>query len=149
MAHRGRPGTLRGLGLPAAPMRAHAPVPMCRVNLRPARLPPAPDGRPGHAHCQSKAKQSKALPCRAVPCRRRLALQSIDHKERSVAACRIGQQVNVKLIDVAQLAGVDISTASRVLRGESMQRIREETRGRILASARQLNYAPNELARGL
>ncbi|MCW5234665.1 LacI family DNA-binding transcriptional regulator [Verminephrobacter eiseniae] len=57
--------------------------------------------------------------------------------------------MNVKLIDVAQLAGVDISTASRVLRGESMQRIREETRGRILASARQLNYAPNELARGL
>lgn len=54
-----------------------------------------------------------------------------------------------KLTDVARLAGVDISTVSRVLRGETSQRIREETRDRILKSARELDYAPNELARSL
>lgn len=54
-----------------------------------------------------------------------------------------------KLTDVAKRAGVDISTASRVLRGEATQRIREETRNRILESARELAYAPNELARSL
>lgn len=58
-------------------------------------------------------------------------------------------KVCVKLTDVAELAGVNISTVSRVLRGESTQRIREETRNRILESARALNYAPNELARSL
>lgn len=54
-----------------------------------------------------------------------------------------------KLADVARLAGVDVSTASRVLRGESQQRIRAETRERILESARSLNYSPNALARSL
>ncbi|WP_458757037.1 LacI family DNA-binding transcriptional regulator [Afipia sp. TerB] len=54
-----------------------------------------------------------------------------------------------RLADVARMAGVDISTASRVLRGESNQRIRAETRERILESARQLDYSPNTLAQGL
>ncbi len=57
--------------------------------------------------------------------------------------------MRTKLADVARLAGVDVSTASRVLRGEATQRIREETRARVLQSARTLNYAPNQLARGL
>jgi LacI family transcriptional regulator len=57
--------------------------------------------------------------------------------------------VRTKLADVARLAGVDVSTASRVLRGEATQRIRAETRERVLQSARTLNYAPNQLARGL
>lgn len=57
--------------------------------------------------------------------------------------------VRSKLIDVAKRAGVDISTVSRVLRGEAGQRVREETRVRILESARELDYAPNELARSL
>lgn len=57
--------------------------------------------------------------------------------------------MRVKLTDVAKRAGVDVSTVSRVLRGEAIQRIRDETRQRILDSARALNYAPNELARGL
>ncbi|MBN8859993.1 MAG: LacI family DNA-binding transcriptional regulator, partial [Sphingobacteriales bacterium] len=57
--------------------------------------------------------------------------------------------MRTKLADVARLAGVDVSTASRVLRGEATQRIREETRERVLQSARTLNYAPNQLARGL
>jgi len=54
-----------------------------------------------------------------------------------------------KLADVARLAGVDVSTASRVLRGEAAQRIRAETRERILESARQLDYSPNMLAQSL
>jgi LacI family transcriptional regulator len=54
-----------------------------------------------------------------------------------------------RLTDVARMAGVDVSTASRVLRGESTQRIREETRKRILESARTLDYSPNALAQGL
>lgn len=54
-----------------------------------------------------------------------------------------------RLSDVARMAGVDISTASRVLRGETNQRIRTETRERILESARSLDYSPNTLAQGL
>jgi LacI family transcriptional regulator len=53
------------------------------------------------------------------------------------------------LSDVARLAGVDVSTASRVLRGEAAQRIREETRERIVQVARELDYRANALARGL
>ncbi|UCI22762.1 LacI family transcriptional regulator (plasmid) [Mesorhizobium sp. B2-1-8] len=53
------------------------------------------------------------------------------------------------LADVAQHARVDMSTASRVLRGDSEQRVSQETRARILASAEALEYVPNMLARGL
>lgn len=55
----------------------------------------------------------------------------------------------VTLADVARVAGVDMSTASRVLRGEAAQRVREETRERILKVAGELNYRANPLARGL
>ncbi|OYW60368.1 MAG: LacI family transcriptional regulator [Azorhizobium sp. 32-67-21] len=55
----------------------------------------------------------------------------------------------VTLADVARAAGVDMSTASRVLRGESSQRVREETRDRILKIAADLQYLANPLARGL
>jgi len=53
------------------------------------------------------------------------------------------------LRDVADRAGVDPSTASRVLRGDPSQQVRPETRERILAAARELAYRPNALARGL
>lgn len=53
------------------------------------------------------------------------------------------------LLDVARAAGVDPSTASRILRGESGQRVREETRARILRAAADLDYRPNPIARGL
>lgn len=53
------------------------------------------------------------------------------------------------LNDVAKLAGVDVSTASRVLRGETAQRVGEETKNRIQQSARTLNYLPNSIARAL
>lgn len=53
------------------------------------------------------------------------------------------------LRDVARRAGVDPSTASRVLRGDPTQQVRPETRERILSAARELAYRPNALARGL
>lgn len=52
------------------------------------------------------------------------------------------------LKDVAEQAGVDVSTASRVLNGASF-RVREDTRQKVLAAARQLGYQPNALARSL
>ena len=53
------------------------------------------------------------------------------------------------LHEVAQLAGVDVSTASRVLRGDLNQRVSEETRQRILDAAKQLAYQANFTARSL
>lgn len=53
------------------------------------------------------------------------------------------------LKDVARMADVDPSTASRVLRGDPSQTVRPETRERIFAAARSLRYRPNALARGL
>jgi LacI family transcriptional regulator len=53
------------------------------------------------------------------------------------------------LSDVAALAGVDVSTVSRVLGGNKNQRVREETRQRITDAAKTLNYQPNLSARGL
>jgi LacI family transcriptional regulator len=55
----------------------------------------------------------------------------------------------VRLADVARAAGVGTSIASRVLNGDPTVSIRPETRERILAAARTLNYRPNALARGL
>ncbi|WEK50825.1 MAG: LacI family DNA-binding transcriptional regulator [Candidatus Kaistia colombiensis] len=53
------------------------------------------------------------------------------------------------LADVARAAGVDTSTASRVLRGESSQRVKPETRERILQAVRDLDYRPNAVAKAL
>lgn len=53
------------------------------------------------------------------------------------------------LRDVADLAGVDRSTASRVLRDDPVQAARPETRERILDAARTLGYRPNGVARSL
>lgn len=46
------------------------------------------------------------------------------------------------LRDVATRAGVDVSTASKVLGGGNI-RVAEATRQRIEAAARFLDYAPN------
>src|SRR5262245_30017350 len=51
------------------------------------------------------------------------------------------------LADVAKLAGVSPSTASKALNGRS--HVRAETRERVLEAARQLSFSPNTLARGL
>lgn len=54
-----------------------------------------------------------------------------------------------RLKDVANLAGVDRSTVSRVLRDDQTIMIRPETRERIRNAARKLHYHPNTIARGL
>jgi LacI family transcriptional regulator len=53
-----------------------------------------------------------------------------------------------RLKDVAALAGVDPSTASRVLNGRSSG-VRVETARRVLNASAQLDYRPNASARGL
>ncbi len=54
----------------------------------------------------------------------------------------------VRLKDVAERAGVSSTTASFVLTGRDM-RIAEETRQRVLRTARELDYRPNLTARSL
>ncbi len=54
-----------------------------------------------------------------------------------------------RLVDIAQAAGVHVSTVSRVLNGDPAQSIRPETYERIWAAARQQGYRPNALARAL
>ena len=53
------------------------------------------------------------------------------------------------LKDVAKLADVHSSTVSRVLRGNQDLRIPDETRQKIFAAAKQLNYHPDQTARSL
>ena len=61
-----------------------------------------------------------------------------------------GRSETTTLRDVAQAAGVSITTVSRILNGRpSGVPIRAETRARILAVASELGYKPNLLARGL
>ena len=51
------------------------------------------------------------------------------------------------LADVARLAGVSISTASKALNGRN--HVRAETRARVAEAAEQLAFSPNTLARSL
>lgn len=53
------------------------------------------------------------------------------------------------LRDVALLAGVSISTASRALSGDTTRPVAVETQTRIWEAARQLNYEPNDAAQRL
>jgi len=56
----------------------------------------------------------------------------------------------VTLRDVAERAGVSITTVSRILNDQDTGvPVREETRSRILAAASELGYKPNLLARAL
>jgi DNA-binding LacI/PurR family transcriptional regulator len=50
--------------------------------------------------------------------------------------------------DVAKAAGVSVATASRVV-AKADYPVAQETRQRVLVAARQLNFVPNALARGL
>jgi LacI family transcriptional regulator len=52
------------------------------------------------------------------------------------------------ITEVAKLAGVSTATASRVV-GQADYPVSAATRERVLAAARQLDYVPNALARGL
>src|SRR5919202_902079 len=51
------------------------------------------------------------------------------------------------LEEIAKLAGVSRSTVSRVINNDP--NVNEKTRERVLAVAQQLNYHPNQAARGL
>ena len=53
------------------------------------------------------------------------------------------------LKDVAKLAGLHTSTVSRVLRGKEDVRIPKETKDKIFAAAKELNYQPDQTARSL
>lgn len=53
------------------------------------------------------------------------------------------------LKDVAERAGVDASTVSRVLRGDARKPARPETRDRIIQIADELGYRANSVARSL
>lgn len=50
------------------------------------------------------------------------------------------------LSDVARLAGVSLATASRALNGSPGRSVRPESRERVLAAARELNYLPHAAA---
>ncbi|MDR3689065.1 MAG: LacI family DNA-binding transcriptional regulator [Fimbriimonas sp.] len=54
----------------------------------------------------------------------------------------------VTLRSIADRCGVDVSTVSKVIHGREI-RVGEETRAKILAAAKELNYRPNALARSL
>ena len=58
-----------------------------------------------------------------------------------------GRRVTLK--DVARLAGVHPGTASRALNAETRELVNEGTAERVLATAAELGYRPNPIARGL
>lgn len=58
------------------------------------------------------------------------------------------REMKITIDDIAQRAGVSKTTISRILNGNYSQ-TSEETRKRILDIVRELDYHPNELARGL
>ncbi|MFA5884268.1 MAG: LacI family DNA-binding transcriptional regulator, partial [Acidimicrobiia bacterium] len=59
----------------------------------------------------------------------------------------MGARDVVRLVDVAELAGVTASTASRALSRPEM--VRPETRARVEVAARELGYVPNRMARAI
>ena len=58
----------------------------------------------------------------------------------------MGKQATLR--DIAQHCGLSIATVSRVL-SDSSYVVSDATRKRVLDSARQLNYTPNELGKSL
>ena len=54
---------------------------------------------------------------------------------------------NATIYDVAGAAGVSLATVSRVL--NSPEKVKEETRQRVLKVIKELGYRPNVIARGL
>src|SRR6185503_7895914 len=60
---------------------------------------------------------------------------------------KAGKRRPAVMEDVAELAGVSYQTVSRVL--HDSPHVRGETRERVLAAIRQLDYRPNSMARAL
>ena len=65
------------------------------------------------------------------------------------AATAPGRRRAARLVDIAEAAGVHVSTVSRVLNGDPALSIRPETYERILTTASEQGYRPNALARAL
>lgn len=59
------------------------------------------------------------------------------------------QEPRVRIRDVAERAGVSVTTVSHVLNDVPGKRINADTRARVQRAAAQLGYAPNSLARSL
>jgi LacI family sucrose operon transcriptional repressor len=57
------------------------------------------------------------------------------------------KKMTVKLKDIAEKVGVNVSTVSRVLNNRGY--ISQELRGKVFSAMEQLNYHPNEVARSL
>jgi DNA-binding LacI/PurR family transcriptional regulator len=57
--------------------------------------------------------------------------------------------MKVSITDVARQAGVTPAVVSRVLNGDPTLQVRETTRDRVLAAARELDYTPSHAARAL
>jgi len=57
------------------------------------------------------------------------------------------ERARATIADVARLAAVSIGTASKAVNGKG--RLRSETRDRVLAAARELDYQPDALARSM
>ncbi len=66
---------------------------------------------------------------------------------RCVCSCAMSTGRPPTLTEVARLAGVSITTASKAMNGRD--RVSEATRRRVLRAARQLSYAPNLVAKSL
>src|SRR4051794_38608618 len=66
---------------------------------------------------------------------------------RNASAARDGRRRTAVMADVAKLAGVSHQTVSRVI--NDSEHVRPETRRRVLAAMRQLDYRPNPAARAL
>jgi LacI family transcriptional regulator len=85
---------------------------------------------------------------------RTLSAQSWKIDRRQSVAVRAakkepGPRPASTLLAVARAAGVDQSTASRVLRSDPAVRVRPDTRERIKAAADELGYVPSAIARSL
>lgn len=61
----------------------------------------------------------------------------------------LSNKMSVSLREVADVAGVSLSTVSEVLNNSGRARIGEETRIRVRDVARELGYQPNRMARSL
>jgi LacI family transcriptional regulator len=61
----------------------------------------------------------------------------------------VNGQRRITLADVAELAGVDKAVVSRVVNADPLLAIRPETRARVEAAIKQLDYRPNVAARTL
>src|SRR3954465_10988930 len=66
---------------------------------------------------------------------------------RNISDARDGHRRTAVMADVAKLAGVSHQTVSRVINDSA--HVRPETRRRVLAAMRQLDYRPNPAARAL